>query len=80
MPLLKRKWKFRAWCIECEKVKLFKRTPSGVWVDDKGHEWDWNRDIISEMEKWRRKKEKLEKRRKKKDHLKEMLKSMKNVR
>jgi len=76
--LSKRMWKFYAWCPDCKKVMLFKKTGSDVWLDKAGHEWDWNRDIISEMKKWRKRKERLEKR-KKKDHLRSLLGSAKSV-
>lgn len=61
---LKRQWKIRRYCPECDEVKLFKRRPNGVWEDDRGHELDWHMDIISEMKKRRKKESKQRKKRK----------------
>jgi len=41
---LKKKWKFRAYCPECGKVVLFRKSGYGrIWECPKGHEFDWDR-------------------------------------
>ena len=57
----RRMYKFYSYCPECNQVMLFKKRGT-VWEDKAGHEYDWHRDIISEMKGKRRE----NKRRKKK--------------